>query len=173
MTRLPASEEAFSSGQEETAPFLDDVFEGANYGGFAGAIVICSVFRNILRHVHRTKPTDNADDMMEGAYWKRHRDLDNKLSSTFMFLPEKLRLPQNIRDPTAIHTNLNLHAAVITLHHAAIEKQEKLGLPDSVKQTSMCRLRMSAEEIANIIKWSSHSTGMFVRWLLSQGPLVA
>lgn len=162
MTRLPASEEAFSSGQEETAPFLDEIFKGASYSGFAGAIVICQVFRSILQHVHRAKPTDNADDMMEGAYWKRHRDLDNKLSSAFMFLPEKLRLPQNIRDPTAIHTNLNLHAAVITLHHAAIEKQEKHGLPESVKQTSMCRLRTSAEEIANIVKMASHSTAMFV-----------
>lgn len=141
---------------------MDEIFKGASYSGFAGAIVICQVFRSILQHVHRAKPTDNADDMMEGAYWKRHRDLDNKLSSAFMFLPEKLRLPQNIRDPTAIHTNLNLHAAVITLHHAAIEKQEKHGLPESVKQTSMCRLRTSAEEIANIIKMASHSTAMFV-----------
>ncbi|PNY24693.1 Binuclear zinc transcription factor [Tolypocladium capitatum] len=161
ITRLPASEEAFSSGQQETAPFMDEVFKGASYGGFASAIVICQVFRCILQHVHRTKPTDNADDMMEGAFWKRHRDLDNKLSSTFMFLPEKLRLPQNVRDPAAIHTNLNLHAAVITLHHAAAEQQEKHGLPESVKQTSICRLRTSAEEIANIMKMTSHSTVTF------------
>ncbi|ODA82606.1 hypothetical protein RJ55_01114 [Drechmeria coniospora] len=161
MTRLPASEEAFSSGQEEVAPFMEEAFKGASYSGFAGSIIICQVFREILRHVHRSKPADRADDMMDGAYWKRHRDLDNKLSSAFMFLPEEFRLPQSSRYPPAIHTNLNLHAAVITLHHAAIEMQEKHGLPDSVKQSSKCRLRTSAEEIVNIIKLTSHSTTIF------------
>ncbi|GJN66663.1 binuclear zinc transcription factor [Purpureocillium lilacinum] len=160
-TRLPASEEAFSSGQEETAPFLEDVFNGAAYSGFAGAIVICQIFRSILQHVHRCKPTDRPDDMMEGAWWKRHRDLDNKLSNAFMFLPEQLRLPQCVRDPSAVHTNLNLHAAVIALHHAAIEKQQIHNLPESVKQSSLCRLRTSAEEIVNIVKMTSHSTAMF------------
>ncbi|KAJ6444701.1 magnesium transporter NIPA4 [Purpureocillium lavendulum] len=140
-TRLPASEEAFASDQEETAPFLDEVFNGATYSG--------------------GKPTDCPEDMMEGAWWKRHRELDNKLSNAFMFLPEQLRLPQCIRDPSAVHTNLNLHAAIIALHHAAIEQQELHNLPDSVRQSSLCRLRTSAEEIVNIVKMTSHSTAMF------------
>ncbi|KJZ76098.1 hypothetical protein HIM_04554 [Hirsutella minnesotensis 3608] len=160
-TRLPSTEAAFASGQEETAPFVDDVFTGATYGSFAGNIVVCHLFRYIFRHVHRPKATDRADDLLCGPYWERHRDLDNKLSSVFMYLPERLRLPDNLRDPTAVQTNLNLHAAVVTLHHAAIEMQDKHQLPESIKQTSMCRLKASAEEIVSIVKMSSHSPAAF------------
>ncbi|PHH72878.1 hypothetical protein CDD83_4859 [Cordyceps sp. RAO-2017] len=160
-TRLPASEAAFLAGQEETAPFLEEVFQGGGYSSFAGAIVICLIYRSMLRHVHRPRPADRADDMLHGPFWERHRDLDNKLSSVFMFLPDKLRLPQSQRDPTAVHTNLNLHAAAITLHHAAIEKQELHGLPESVRKNSLDRLRTSAEEIVAIIKMTSHTSAMF------------
>lgn len=162
MTRLPASEEAFASGKEEVTPFLDEIFHGSAYSSFAGTIIVCSIFRTILKHVHRSKPTDYPEDMMEGPFWKRHRDLDNQLSSAFMFLPARFRLPRALRDPGAIHMNLNLHAAVIILHHAALEKAEIHNLGDNVIQTSLCRLRTSAEEIVNIIKMSSHSTSIFV-----------
>ncbi|KID73166.1 Citrinin biosynthesis transcriptional activator mrl3 [Metarhizium brunneum] len=161
MTRLPASEEAFSSGEEEIAPFLDEISSGTSFSSFAGTIVVCSIFRVILKHVHRSKPTDKPEDMMEGPFWKRHRDLDNQLSSLFMFLPARFRLPGALRDPGAIHMNLNLHAAVIILHHAALEKADLHNLGENVTRTSLFRLRTSAEEIVNIVKLSSHSTSIF------------
>ncbi|OAA44817.1 binuclear zinc transcription factor [Metarhizium rileyi] len=161
MTRLPASEEAFAAGKEEMAPFLDDVFSGSPYGSFAGTLVVCFLFRVILKHVHRSKPADNPQDMTEGPFWKRHRDLDNQLSSIFMFLPARFRLPRALRDPGAIHMNLNLHAAVIILHNAALEKADLHDLGENVTQTSLCRLRTSADEIVNIIKLSSHATSIF------------
>lgn len=163
LTRLPASEEAFVTGTEEQSAFLDEVFSGSPYTGFAGVIVICRIFKNIMHHVHRSKPSDRPDDFLNGPFWTRHRSLDNELSSAFMFLPEKLRLPQNIRDPTAMHTNLNLHASVICLHHAAIEKAEKFGHSDAVKNSSLCRLKTAAEEIVNIVKMTSHNFAAFVR----------
>ncbi|KAL7934443.1 hypothetical protein V8C35DRAFT_28119 [Trichoderma chlorosporum] len=161
MTRLPASEDAFMSGREEKTVFLEEVFSGAPFESFSGAIVICEIFKTILRHVHGAKPSDHPEDLMNGAYWKRHRELDNRLSSLFMFLPEKFRLPQRSQDPAAVHTNLNLHASVICLHHAAIETAEKHGLDDSIKQNSLCRLRNAAEEIVNIIKMTSHQASIF------------
>ncbi|EGR46633.1 uncharacterized protein TRIREDRAFT_66047, partial [Trichoderma reesei QM6a] len=161
MTRLPSSEDSFMSGREEKTVFLEEVFSGAPYESFSGAIVICEVFKIILRHVHGAKPSDHPEDLMNGAYWKRHRDLDNKLSSLFMFLPEKFRLPMRAQDPAAVHTNLNLHASVICLHHAAIETAEKYGFNDTIKQNSLCRLRTAAEEIVNIIKLTSHHTSFF------------
>lgn len=99
---------------------------------------------------------------MNGPFWTRHRDLDNRLLSMFMFLPENMRLPQNSKDPSATHTNLNLHASVICLHHAAVEKADKHHLPDSIKQTSIYRLKAAAEEIASILKLTSYSTNIFV-----------
>lgn len=150
------------SGREEKTAFLEDVFTGANFESFSGAIIICEVFKIILRHVHGAKPSDHPEDLMNGTYWKRHRDLDNKLSSLFMFLPEKFRLPQRAQDHAAVHANLNLHASVICLHHAAIEAAEKYGFNDTIKQNSIGRLRTAAEEIVNIIKMTSHHTTIFV-----------
>jgi hypothetical protein len=99
---------------------------------------------------------------MDGPFWIRHRELDNQLLSLFMFLPEQFRLPQHIREPVAIHTNLNLHASVICLHHAAIEMSTKYDLPQSLKQGSISRLRTAADEIANIIKMTVHNQSSFV-----------
>jgi hypothetical protein len=80
-----------------------------------------------------------------------------------MFLPENFRLPENIRDVSALHLNMNLHAAIICVHHAAVEKAEKYKLPDHVKQSSVARLRAAAEEIVNIMRLTSNVTLFFVR----------
>ncbi|KAG5968154.1 hypothetical protein E4U58_001971 [Claviceps cyperi] len=161
MTRLPASEEAFASGTEEISPFLEQTFNGASYSDFAATIVVCQIFRIMLKHVHHCRSSDRPQDMLDGPFWHRHWVLDNKLSSTFMFLPARFVLSGCMRDPGAIHMNLNLHAAVIILHHAALEKVEQHDLPMSVRELSLCRLRASAEEIVNIVKMTSHSTSIF------------
>ncbi|RKL24184.1 hypothetical protein BFJ72_g14336 [Fusarium proliferatum] len=160
-TRLPASEEAFVEDRKEDAPFLDEAIQGAQYTGFAGTILTCEIFKIILRHVHRSKPDSRNEDLMHGSFWTRHRDLDNTLSSLFMFLPEKFRLPENVRDVSALHLNLNLHAAIICLHHAAVEKADKHNLPDHVKQGSVTRLRAAAEEIVNIMRLTANGTLFF------------
>lgn len=151
------------SDRKEEAPFIHQVSEGSDYSGFAGTVIICHIFRNILRHVHRSKPNDKAEDVTNGPFWARHRELDNLLSSIFMFLPERLRLPQNLRDSSAASMNLNLHASVICLHHAAVEKCDKHGLPECVKEQSLARLRTTAEEVVNIIRLASHTSSIFVR----------
>ncbi|KAF4951809.1 hypothetical protein FGADI_7179 [Fusarium gaditjirri] len=160
-TRLPASEEAFVEDRKEDAPFLDEAIQGAQYTGFAGTILTCEIFKIILRHVHRSKSDARNEDLMHGPFWSRHRDLDNTLSSLFMFLPEKFRLPENVRDLSALHLNLNLHAAIICLHHAAVEKADKYKLPDHVKQSSVTRLRAAAEEIVNIMRLTANGTLFF------------
>lgn len=162
MTRLPASEAAFTSGKDEHTAYLHEVFEGASYAGFAGTIVTCQLFKSILRHVHRPKPDDNPEDLAHGGFWRRHRELDNQLSSVFMFLPERFQLPAHLRDPGAVHVNLNLHASIICLHHAALEVAEKHKHPQAIISESIRRLKTSAEEVVNIVKMTAHRTGMFV-----------
>ncbi|KAI1085784.1 fungal-specific transcription factor domain-containing protein [Whalleya microplaca] len=155
-THLPASEYAFHSGDAQETSTIHDAFKAQPYSSFAGAILVCHLFNQILKHVHRPKPNDNPENYEYGEYWQRHRDIDNTLSSAFMFLPESFRLPENYRDLTAVHTNLNLHASVICLHHAAIERIDTYKLPESVKKISQNRLSTSAQEIVNIIKLTSH-----------------
>jgi hypothetical protein len=73
-----------------------------------------------------------------------------------MFLPASFKLPENYRDMTAVNTNLNLHASIICLHHAAIERIEANNLPEPAKRTSQDRLGAAAQEIINILKLTSH-----------------
>ncbi|KAF3770235.1 hypothetical protein M406DRAFT_236620, partial [Cryphonectria parasitica EP155] len=166
-THLPSSEEAFNNGHEETTCGLLDVFSGSPYSAFAGAAVICHLFNLIMKHVHHSRQDDAADDYEYGNYWNKHRELDNLLSSTFMFLPEGFRLPAHLRDPIAVHTNLNLHASVICLHNSAYEKAKEHNLPDVIKMTIKTRLVTAAQEVVHIVKMTSHSNAGY------RSPLVA
>ncbi|KAK1237063.1 hypothetical protein MKX07_000485 [Trichoderma sp. CBMAI-0711] len=161
MTRLPASEAAFASGQEETAPFLDEVMKGAPYSGFTGFLVINEMLKSIMSHVHLIKSSDRPEDAINGAFWQRHRRLDNQLSTLFLFMPESFRLPENIRDPLATYINLNFHACVICLHHVALEKIETHQLDDSLRKECHSLLKNAAEEIASIAKLTSHRSSLF------------
>lgn len=136
---------------------IHDVFkQGYAYSSFAGSVVVCYLFNLILKHAHRPKENDSPEDYEYGEYWKRHRDIDNTLSSAFMFLPEPFRLPENYRESTAVNTNLNLHASIICLHHAALERIETHNLPNSIKLISQTRLAAAAQEIVNVLKLTSH-----------------
>ncbi|KAK4179039.1 putative binuclear zinc transcription factor [Triangularia setosa] len=152
-THLPASEDAFAIGQEEKSTSLQSLFNGFNYSTYGGNVVICHIFNQIMKHAHCPMPTDRPDDLESGPFWQRHRELDNLLSSAFMFLPDRLRLPRHITDPVAVQTNMNLHAAIICLHNTSYEKADKLtSLPAAVKQDSRTRALMAAGEIVNILK---------------------
>lgn len=166
-THLPSSEEAFNSAREEETSTLPEAFQGASYSTFAGAVIMCYIFNMLLKHVHWERPNDRPGDVEYGEFWKRHRDIDNMLSSAFMFLPERFRLPQSMRDPTSVHTNLNLHASVICLHHAAIDRIERNKLPEPLKAASELRLRTAAEEVVSIIKLTSHMNSGY------KSPMVA
>ncbi|KAK4082769.1 transcriptional regulator family: Fungal Specific TF [Trichoderma aggressivum f. europaeum] len=161
MTRLPASEEAFASGQEEQTPYLDEALKGAPYGGFSASLILNHILTAIMSHVHLIKPSDHPEDIMNGTFWKRHRRLDNQLSCLFMFMPDRFRLPENLRDPLATYINLNFHASVICLHHVALETIEKNQLDDSLRKDSLCLLKNAAEEIVSIVKMTSHRSSLF------------
>ncbi|PSR78720.1 hypothetical protein BD289DRAFT_508902 [Coniella lustricola] len=166
-TRLPCSEEAFQQCRPEPACRLQDVFTGSSYSSFAGAAVICHIFNRIMKQVHRSKPSDSPDNYEYGRFWNNHRELDNMLSSVFMFLPEGLRIPAHMKDPVAVHTNLNLHASVICLHNCAYEKAVEHGFPENVRTMLKTRLVTAAEEVVNIVKMTSHTNAGY------RSPLVA
>lgn len=165
-THLPVSEDAFRSSTEEKASTLQEALKGSSYSTFAGNVVICHLYTQLLKHAHRPMPNDRPEDPDFGPFWKRHRELDNQLSSAFMFLPERFRLSKNTRDPIAVQANLNLHAAVICLHTAAREKADKFKL-GGLRQSSRTRALTAAQEIVDIVKGSGQmATGY-------KSPLVA
>ena len=139
------------------------MFSGEGYSTFAGAVVTVHIFIQLLNHIHRAAPNDLPGDLQHGKFWQRHREIDTNLSSAFMFLPERFRLPKYIRDPVAVHQNLNLHASVICLHNAACDKADKFHLPSHIKQASRTRCLTAAYEIVNIMKMTSHISIRYVR----------
>ncbi|ERS99756.1 hypothetical protein HMPREF1624_03120 [Sporothrix schenckii ATCC 58251] len=159
-THLPSSEEAFAQGIPQVSCTIDNIFSGSTYSTFSTAILVCHLFNSILLHV-QLKPSDRPEDFEYGPFWERHRSLDTKLSSAFVFLPERYRLPSNFHDPVAVHTNLNLHAAVICLHNAAVERAEAHNMPEAVVQSCYDRMSTAAREIVNIIERTSHMAGSY------------
>src|SRR3954467_4074670 len=101
MTNLPSSEEAFESGNIENGISLQDALtpEGAaKITPFAGVVLSACLFGHNFDHLHQYGPDEHPEDLANGEFWKRHRKMDNVLSSTFMFLPDHLRLPGGLRD---------------------------------------------------------------------------
>lgn len=125
-----------------------------------------------MKHANRSQPGDCGENFEYGKYWNRHRELDNLLSGAFMFLPERFRLPQNVRDPVAVHTNLHLHAAVICLHNSAYEMANEHNLPQHLKSMIKTRLLSASNEVVNIVKLTSHTNASYVSVDIFQRPAI-
>ena len=151
-THLPASEEAFETGKPESSSSLQDVFKGAQYSTLAGVVVNCHIFKVLLSHIHRFMPDDRPQDVESGPFWVRHRYLDHMISSTFMFLPERFKLPKNLTNPIAVRAVLNLHGSAICLHNSAWSTADRYNLPESLKTISKTRSLAAAEEIVGIVR---------------------
>lgn len=128
----------------------------ARVSPYAGVVLMACLFGHNWLHLHRPGQNDHPEDFLDGEFWKRHRKMDNVLSNTFMFLPERLRLPAGLHDPNIVFLNMNIHASTICLHQAAILKAEKHGLDPRIGKQSQARCRVAAQEIVNIMRLISH-----------------
>ncbi|KIX95392.1 uncharacterized protein Z520_08909 [Fonsecaea multimorphosa CBS 102226] len=158
LTNLPASEEAFNKCQPEPTLQLSDILNGdgaSSLSSFGGVILLSTIFGRNLTHLHRPSDQDNDHDL-NGAFWKRHRSLDNILLNTSLSLPPPLRLPAGLNDPNTVFLNMNIHTATICLHQAAIFKADKNRLPAQISAESKRRCIVAADQITNIMKMISH-----------------
>ncbi|KAL8666547.1 MAG: hypothetical protein Q9202_001345 [Teloschistes flavicans] len=158
MTNLPSHEENYEKSIPQDTVSLSKCMtpEGAaNLSPFSGVIFMAHIFGRNLNHLHRPGP-DDADEDLQGGFWKRHRHLDNTLLKTSLMLPAHLRLPTGIRDPNIIFINMSIHTSTICLHQAAIHKVETKKLPPNMIEQSSTRCLLAATEIANIMRMISH-----------------
>lgn len=131
--------------------------EGASkISPFGGVILSACLFGHNFQHLHKSGPDERPDDLANGEFWKRHRKMDNVFSSTFMFLPDHLRLPAGLRDMNVVFLHMNIHASTICLHQAAVLTAEKNNISVSFIRQSRTRSLMAAEEIANTMRLVSH-----------------
>ncbi|KAI0508508.1 fungal-specific transcription factor domain-containing protein [Xylaria bambusicola] len=158
MTNLPASEEAFNLSRPEQTQTLSDAMTPAGpakLSAFGGIVLMASLFGRNLTHLHRPD-VDDRDHDMNGEFWKRHRLLDNILLNTSLCLPNHLKLPTGLNNPNIVFTNMNIHTSTICLHQAAIFKADKNVLPPTVSAESKVRCITAANEIASIMRMTSH-----------------
>src|SRR5690242_20488079 len=158
MTNLPASEDAFERSKAMATGSLE---QGLNPMGAAklealgGIVLTASMFGRNLLHLHR--PTAEANDSdLNGAYWTRHRQLEQILLQTSLHLPDHLRMPCGHNNPNVVFTNMCIQTSAICLHQAAIFKADKYQLPASVGNESKIRCVTAAAEIASIMRTISH-----------------
>ena len=157
---MPASEENFERCIPQETPPLSSVFNSNSHGAtslsaFAGVIFVTHLFGRNLSHLHR--PTGNeAEENLQGEFWKRHRLLDNLLLNTSLSLPPHLRLPAGVREANTVFLNMSLHTSTICLHQAAIFKAEKNNLPASLIDQSHNRCLLAATEITTVMRLISH-----------------
>jgi hypothetical protein len=158
MTNLPASEDAFNLSRPEQTQTLADAMSPAGatkLSAFGGIVLMATLFGRNLTHLHRPD-IDDRDHDMNGEFWKRHRLLDNILLNTSLCLPNQLKLPAGLNNPNIVFTNMNIHTSTICLHQAAIFKADKNILPATVSAESKIRCITAANEIASIMRMTSH-----------------
>ncbi|KAK4121184.1 hypothetical protein N657DRAFT_648005 [Parathielavia appendiculata] len=129
-TTLPSTEEAFIWGIKNEAPIpLSKALRalqqqsGAQPSPFAIRILAANELLHVLDHTAHHPPDHknvNIEDMLNGSYWRRHRELDSNLTTLTLFLPESLQLSHNPRSLDAILVHTCTHMAIIQLHRVAL-----------------------------------------------------
>lgn len=158
LTKLPASEEAFEMSRPEQTLTLDECTSpagAAKLSAFGGIVLLAALFGRNLVHLHRPD-ADEQDGDVNGAFWKRHREMDNILLNTSLCLPSNLKLPAGLSNPNVVFMNMSIHTSTICLHQAAIFKAETHKLPASLSSESKVRCITAANEIASVMRTISH-----------------
>ncbi|KAK3708906.1 hypothetical protein LTR37_011236 [Vermiconidia calcicola] len=158
LTNMPGSEESYELNKPAKATTLNEALdpEGAhNLTALGGVILMACLFGRNLTHLHRPSP-DDADDDLNGEFWKRHRNMDNILLNTALALPNPLRLPSGLNNPNVVFLNMCIHTSTICLHQAAIFKADKNRMSSRISAESKVRCITAAAEIASIMRQISH-----------------
>jgi hypothetical protein len=158
MTTLPADEEAYDLNKPLKTQTLAEALDpdgASKLTGYSGVVLLACLFGRNLTHLHRPGP-DDADDDLNGDFWKRHRMLDNILLNTALALPAQLRLPSGLNDPNIVFLNMCIHTSTICLHQAAIFKADKNRMPSRISAESKVRCITAAAEIASIMRQICH-----------------
>ncbi|KAH7381868.1 fungal-specific transcription factor domain-containing protein [Cadophora sp. MPI-SDFR-AT-0126] len=169
-TNMPSSETAFMRGKEEAGLTLRDflVESGATRlsSSFTGMVMAVTLMSRNFDHIHAKVSTESTHSNDDDEFWKRHRDLDNSLSNSFMCLPEHLRITDQLRDPNAFLLNMMMHTTVICLHQYAVQKiSTKQDRMTGVLSQSVTRCIASARAISTATRlFSQHDLSRMNPW---------
>jgi hypothetical protein len=136
-------------------------------------VVVATLFGRVLHHLHRPDAEDS-DNEANSEFWKRHRNMDNMLLSTALYLPPHLRLPVVSTNPNTVYLHMCLHGASICLHQVALCKAETNKLSSDLITESSVRCFTAAAEITRVMRMVAHTNleaVSLLAYLLLQGSI--
>jgi len=152
---MPASNEAFTACREEKTSSLEDIILRQSTDGlssYGATVVAASLYGQLVHHLHRKNDNNRPEDVVNGHYWHRHREMDTLLSKWLMILPSSLRFEYGNEDCNTFFANLNFQALLVCLHQAAIVKAESFKLDAGIIRHSQQRSDAASEEIVRIMR---------------------
>ena len=130
---------------------------------FAVRILAANALHHALDHSSQNYPKDAPEDVHNGPYWQRHREIDTNLTTLTVYLPEKLQLSRNPRSLDAILVHMCTNLAIIQLHRSALGLINQHSLPSYLVAQSQARLLPAAEGILAIFRAAGDSIGAAIR----------
>ncbi|KAK0702063.1 fungal-specific transcription factor domain-containing protein [Lasiosphaeria miniovina] len=171
-TNLPSTEESFAAGgtNELAIPLSGGLRElaqgrGAQVPPLAVRILAANELLHCLDHASRRSPESGSEDVRDGPYWQRHREIDANLSTLTIFLPERLHLARNPRSLDAILVHVSTNMATIHLHRTALGRiHHHRRSPDlHLVAQSQARLLPAAEGILAVFRAAGDGVGTAIR----------
>ncbi|KAH7378032.1 hypothetical protein BKA64DRAFT_766797 [Cadophora sp. MPI-SDFR-AT-0126] len=155
-TDLPSSEAGFDSEHKEASISLAEAMAegGASNipSSFSGVVLATTILAREYAHIQKSakfKHTHKGDDK---AFWDTHREMDNALSNTLMYLPERFKTAPDLCDPNAVFVSIALQAATICLHRTAIDKAMSSHVYNNIVSHSWIRCISAAHAVTSIIR---------------------
>lgn len=91
-------------------------------------------------------------DVVNGAFWKRHWDIDARLTKLGIILPVLLRSGAEANPGNCLGVDVSTQAIAIGLYKTAAVKVKKVGLELSISQQCAARCQNAADEVVKAVK---------------------
>lgn len=115
-------------------------------------ILATTLMAREYNHIQQGAKFEHSRRGSDEEFWKKHRELDNSLSNTLMYLPERFKVAHELRDPNVVFLGIALQAATICLHRTVINRSMNPQVYSSIVSQSMTRCTAAAHAITNTIR---------------------
>lgn len=117
-------------------------------------MITAGLFGELARHMRKREPSMAQIDVVNGAFWKRHWDLDARIVKLQILAPHMIKTSMGQHyDEGQVHAaNLLIQALVIGLYKAAAAKVNQWQLDENIGAQCTARSSAAAEEIVRCLK---------------------
>jgi hypothetical protein len=126
--------------------------QGEGVSPLAVRILAANELLHALDHSARHFPEDAQQDMENGPYWQRQRELNQNLNTLSLLLPERLNFTRNPHSLDAILVQMSTNMAIVQLQRTALGVMYRYSLPAGLIAESQVRLAIAADGIVGVFR---------------------